>query len=372
MENIIKLRHLLHSQAELSNAEVNTNTILNEWVRSTHPDLLIEKIGGYGIAAVYKGKTKGKRILIRADIDALAIEEHNKIPYISTNVGVSHKCGHDGHAAILAGLALKLQQKRPEKGEVVLLFQAAEEIGAGAQAIIDDAQFELIKPNIAFALHNLPSFPKSQIIIKHGVFAAASLGIKIVFEGKTAHASQPETGVSPVLAIAKLTQELNQINDKIQQEKIYSLLTITHIVVGEQSFGIAPGKAECWLTLRSFDDNRLAQLTETCKSVANNIAKQYQLQCSFSIHEAFAATNNDDKAVCIVENAAKNCKLNLTTLEHSFKWSEDFGHFGNICPIALFGLGSGISQPALHNPNFDFPDDIIESGIRIFDEILKL
>ena len=126
METLIELRHILHAHPELSGQEVLTNKILNEWVKQTRPDLIIEKIGGYGLAAVYRGPQPGKRILIRGDIDALHIPEPNDFPYRSQNQGISHKCGHDGHATILCGLAQWLGEQRPEQGEVVLLFQPAE------------------------------------------------------------------------------------------------------------------------------------------------------------------------------------------------------------------------------------------------------
>ena len=157
MQNLIELRHILHAHPELSGQETLTNRILNEWVKQTHPDHIIEKIGGYGLAAIYKGAKPGKRILIRGDIDALHIPEPNDIPYRSQNQGISHKCGHDGHATILCGLAQWLGEQRPDQGEVVLLFQPAEETGQGAQAILNDPQFEQIKPDVAYGLHNLPA-----------------------------------------------------------------------------------------------------------------------------------------------------------------------------------------------------------------------
>ena len=116
MQNLIELRHILHAHPELSGQETITNRILNEWVKQTQPDQLIEKIGGYGLAAIYKGAKPGKRILIRGDIDALHIPEPNDLPYRSQNQGVSHKCGHDGHATILCGLAQWLGEQRPDQG----------------------------------------------------------------------------------------------------------------------------------------------------------------------------------------------------------------------------------------------------------------
>ena len=371
MKDIIELRHLLHANAELSEQEIETNRILNEWVRKTNPDLQIERIGGYGLAALYKGKEPGKRILIRGDIDALHIPEPNGMSYRSQHEGVSHKCGHDGHAAILCGLASLLTDCRPEKGEIVLLFQPAEETGQGAKAILRDPQFEKILPDTAYGLHNLPGFEAGQILVRKGCFAAASFGLKLVFEGKTAHASQPETGKNPSELLAVLIHQLEKKREMLKEVKPLTTFVITHAVLGEETFGVAPGHAEIWLTLRSFDDKHLELLADQVISLCQAKAKDYLFDFSFSMHEAFAATNSSDANVTVIENAAKRLGLSLGHLTEPFRWSEDFGRFGAVCPVGFFGLGSGYAQPALHNPEYDFPDAILEAGINMFAEIIN-
>ena len=371
MKDIIQLRHLLHSQAELSEQEKETNRIVNEWISNTNPDLLIEKIGGYGLAALYKGKQSGKRVLLRADIDALHIPEPNVMDYRSQHEGVSHKCGHDGHTAILCGVAQKLSQCRPEKGEVVLLFQPAEETGQGAKAILRDPQFEQILPDAAYGLHNLPGFEAGQILVRKGCFAAASFGLKLIFDGKTAHASQPETGKNPSELLAVLIHQLEKKRELLKEVKPLTTFVITHAVLGEETFGVAPGHAEIWLTLRSFDDRNLELLADQVIGLCQAKAKDYLFDFQFTMHEAFAATNSDDANVTVMENAAKCLNLSLGHLREPFRWSEDFGRFGAVCPIGFFGLGSGYAQPALHNPEYDFPDAILETGIAMFMEIIK-
>ena len=371
MQELIELRHILHAHPELSGKEVLTNKILNEWVRQTQPDILIERIGGYGLAAVYRGAQPGKRILIRGDIDALHIPEPNDLPYRSQNQSVSHKCGHDGHAAILCGLAQWLGEQRPDRGEVVLLFQPAEETGQGAKAIMEDPLFEQIKPDVAYGLHNLPGFEKGRVMVREGCFAAASFGLKLTFDGRTAHASQPETGHSPSELMAQLIHGLEKKREQLKAVTPLTTFVITHAVLGEETFGVAPGHAEIWLTLRSFSDHNLelmaSQIIELCRAKA----KDYLFDFDFSEHEAFAATNSDPDCVHVIEQAAKNLELRLGHLNEPFRWSEDFGRFGSVCPIGFFGLGSGTDQPALHNPEFDFPDDILEIGMTMFWEIIR-
>ena len=372
MQNLIELRHILHAHPELSGQEALTNGILNEWVKQTRPDLLIEKIGGYGLAAIYKGAKPGKRILIRGDIDALHIPEPNNIPYRSQNQGVSHKCGHDGHATILCGLAQWLGEQRPDQGEVVLLFQPAEETGQGAQAILSDPLFEQIKPDVAYGLHNLPGFNKGQIIVREGCFAAASFGLKMTFDGRTAHASQPETGHSPSELLAVLIHALEKRREQLKEVTPLTTFVITHASLGEETFGVAPGHAEIWLTLRSFHDKYLDMMASQVIEMCQSLAKARLFDFSFTEHEAFAATDCDAACLKTIEQAALNLELDLGHLDEPFRWSEDFGRFGSICPIGFFGLGSGTEQPALHDPMFDFPDNILEIGMGMFWEIIRL
>ncbi len=371
MENLIGLRHILHAHPELSGHEALTNKILNEWVKQTRPDRIIERLGGYGLAAIYKGAQPGKRIMIRGDIDALHIPEPNDLTYRSQNPEVSHKCGHDGHSTILCGLAEWLGEQRPDQGEVVLLFQPAEETGQGAQAILNDPQFEQIRPDVAYGLHNLPGFPKGEIRYKQGCFAAASFGMKLCFEGRTAHASQPETGISPSELVALLIHSLEKKREQLKAVKPLTTFIITHAVLGEETFGVAPGHAEIWLTLRSFDDRNLQLMADQIIELCRAKAKDHLLDFSFSEHEAFAATNSDNRCVKVIEQAATNLELSHGLLAEPFRWSEDFGRFGSVCPIGFFGLGSGLEQPALHDPMFDFPDDIIEIGMTMFWEIIR-
>ncbi|MBQ2498418.1 MAG: amidohydrolase [Bacteroidales bacterium] len=357
MQNILALRQQLHENAELSGKEVKTNAILNEFLEKLNPDVHIRNIGGNGIAVVFKGKDKGRRILVRGDIDALNIPEGDR--------HCSHRCGHDGHASIIAGLAEKLSKNRPEKGEIVLLFQPAEETGQGAKAVIADPQFEQIKPDMAFALHNIPGYPKNKILLRKGCFAAGSLGLKLIFDGVTAHASQPETGHSPQHVLSALIDIFGKKAAMLQEEKPLTMMTMTHAVLGEETFGVAPAHAEIWLTLRSFDNEKLQHLTADVVQLCAMVAEKQDFEFGSSIHEAFSATMNNDEAVQIIENAAKSLNIDCQYLEEPFRWSEDFGRFADVCPIGMFGLGCGEEHLPLHNPEYVFEDDIIETGIDI-------
>ena len=390
MKTLESLRYKLNKNAELSGQEKETNKIINKFLERTNPDVHLRNVGGYGIIAIYKGIEEGKNIMLRADIDGL------NIPLMSTDNGqqttdvfelsavstkcqsskynnqFSHRCGHDGHAAILCGLALYFGKNRPEKGNVILLFQPAEETGEGAEAVINDPQFRELKIDVAFALHNLPGYAKHQVILKKDCFASASQGLKLIFDGVTSHASQPDKGNNPQQLITTLLDAFQKKYENLRRDKYHTILTVTHVVIGEKTFGVAPGHAEIWMTLRSQDDKSLQNLTESTIALCEFTSKEYGLDFSYSIHEAFAATMNSGKETDVVEKSAQELKLSVNKIKEPFPWSEDFGRFGNICPICLFGLGCGLEHEPLHSPRYEFEDEIIDTGIDVFEKIIEI
>ena len=387
MKVLEKLRDKLNKNAELSGQEKETNKIINKFLEKTNPDVHYKNVGGYGIVAIYKGVEEGKNILFRADIDGLnipmiqpsavsyqlsAVSSQRSVSESKANGQYSHRCGHDGHATILCGLAMRYGKKRPKNGNVILLFQPAEETGEGALAVINDPLFKEIKIDMAFALHNLPGYAKHQIILKKGCFASASLGLKLIFEGATSHASQPEKGNNPQRVITTLLDAFQKKYENLKRDKFHTTLTVTHVAIGEETFGVTPGYAEIWLTLRSQDDSALKQLTDSTIALSEYVAKEFKLKFSHSIHEAFAATMNSGREVDIVEQAAKDLKLSVNNIKEPFPWSEDFGRFGSICPVCLFGLGSGFEHEPLHSPIYDFEDEIIDTGVDIFEKIVEI
>ncbi len=389
MKIIESLRHKLNNNAELSGYEKETNKIINKFLEKTNPDVHLRNVGGYGIIAIYKGVEEGKNILLRADIDGLNIPMSCQ-QYSGTGAGTgtgtgaefkvqcqsqsqySHRCGHDGHAAILCGVAMRLGKKRPAKGNVILLFQPAEETGEGAKAVINDPQFQGLKIDTAYALHNLPSFAKHQIVVKKDCFASASLGLKLIFDGATSHASQPEKGNNPQVVVTTLLDAFQKKYENLKKDKHHTILTVTHVVIGEETFGVTPGHAEIWMTLRSQDDESLQNLTESTIDLCEFISKEYNLRFTHSIHEDFAATLNSSNNVDNVKKVAQELKLSVNEIKEAFPWSEDFGRFGSLCPICLFGLGCGLEHEPLHSPTYEFEDEIIDTGIEVFEKIIEI
>src|SRR5690606_41957221 len=152
----------------------------------------------------------GLTLLFRAELDALPIAEISDVPHRSTIEGKGHMCGHDGHMAILAALGRLFGRQRPASGRVVLMFQPAEETGNGAAGVVADPRYAAIRPDYAFSLHNLPGVPLGHVRLRSGVVNCASRGIRILLDGRTAHASMPETGIAPTLAVARLLPALEK------------------------------------------------------------------------------------------------------------------------------------------------------------------
>lgn len=369
IEKLYDLRHKLHQHAELSHCEIETSRLLKKFLQPLKPYRIFDIENGFFL--LFESKVAGPVTVFRADIDALPIEETNNFNHKSQNQGTAHLCGHDGHMTILSGLAEEINRLRPLKGKTVLLFQPAEEIGEGAKLVVESKLFQDLKPDYIFGLHNIPGFKESAILLKEGCFASASRGMIIKLFGKTAHAGEPENGLNPVFAIEKIIKEFYQeLKDKQKYQDFYNL-TIIHLRLGEIAFGTSPGYAEVMVTLRSTLNEDMAKLVKNCEEKVARIAEEEKLKQEVSYREVFPATMNNNACVELVRSAALSQNMDILNLTTPFKWSEDFSYYTNQYKGAFFGLGSGENHPSLHNPDYDFPDEIIKTGIDVFFNIYK-
>ncbi len=370
INKIIALRKELHTHPEVSGKEFETAQRIKAFIEACNPDVILEGLGGTGIVASWSGKEPGPEILFRAELDALPIHEINEFAHKSKNRGVSHKCGHDGHSAILCGLAQLLSSRGVPKGKVHLLFQPSEEDGTGAEAMLADKRFD-IKPDFVFALHNIPSYPTNTIIVKEGSFSAAVKSIIIHLKGKTSHAAEPENGINPAKAMAEILQKsLAEGLNKPERDDM-KIVTPVYVNLGEKAYGTSAGEASIHLTLRCWTNEYLYSLEKRIEDFSRNIASKEKLQVSFEYTESFMANINDKDCVDIVRHIARSNKMPLEERRFPFKWGEDFGSLTSRFKGCMFGLGAGTSCPALHNPDYDFPDELVESGIAFFYGIIK-
>ncbi|WGH75053.1 amidohydrolase [Tenacibaculum tangerinum] len=374
MENLAgileHIRKELHKYPEVSEEEYETQKRIQAFLEK-HTTCELVTVAKTGLLAIFNGNKKGKTVMLRADIDALPIQEVNTFEHASVNEGVSHKCGHDGHTTILLGVAKLLTENPLPNGKVVLLFQPSEENGSGAQSVLKDPYFKKLHIDYVFALHNLPGFTKREIVVKENEFTSNVKSVAIILEGKTAHAAEPEKGYNPANAIAEILYFIKQETNNIPESADFFLATPIHITMGEKAYGVSAGYGEVHLTLRSWSTRLMEEKQATLKSLLQSLETKEKLRVTASWFEEFYANKNNTKAVEYIEAAATQLKLSINKINIPFKWGEDFGLFTQKYKGAMFGLGAGKNTPALHNPDYDFPDDITLTGAQLFYNILK-
>ena len=370
IKELIELRHELHRYPEISGEEERTSQRIIKFLENTKPTEIV-KFRRFGLAAVFDSGTEGPTVLLRADMDALPIQEINRFKHRSKVEGVSHKCGHDGHSTILCGVASWLAEKRPEKGKVVLLFQPAEETGEGAQWIMDDKKFSKVEPDYVYALHNLPRFPMHSIVYRTGTFTAAVISMVVKFRGVTSHAGQPDRGINPATAVAKLLLESGELTHNVPEDEDFRLVTPIYATLGKLAYGTSAGMGEAHFTIRAWTTERMQKLSKNMEIKARELADREGLDCKIKwIQEFISNENGVDSVKCILQ-AAEDNELRTIEVDRPFRWGEDFGRLSSKYKGAMFGLGAGEKTPDLHNPDYDFPDELIETGVKVFGAILK-
>ena len=384
LDKIIQLRHTLHQCAELSMSEAETMRTLIGFLRE-HTSLQIHDRGSwfYAVKNRQKGSSKAAfsadtpaPIAFRADMDALPIPETIDLPYASAHTGVSHKCGHDGHSAVLCGLALELEEI--ETGmDVYLIFQPGEETGQGALAcrnlVLEKGIGEI------YAFHNLGGYPEGSIVYREGLTQPASEGLRIRLTGATSHASAPEKGRNPAAALARVVlaaQELSSPEFKNRAAhsdpalttpaKKMRLCTITGIDLGSGDFGISPGEGEVCMTLRAEAEKDMKEMEASILRFAKSAALAEGLEIRHSIHDYFPETRNHEVCLQKVLSAAGKLGLEPIAMAELWRASEDFGHYLKVCPGAIFYIGNGEGYPALHTVEYDFNDRILEKAVDLF------
>ncbi len=368
MTKLVGFRHRLHRRPEVSGEESETARTVIDALAETGAYEIVSGLGGHGVAAIYRGRNEGPTVMIRAELDALPIKEISDIPYRSEIPGKGHLCGHDGHMTTLLALGVGLGEKRPARGRVILLFQPAEENGAGAAAVLADPKFAALKPDFVFALHNFPGLPLGHVALRQGPVNCASRGMKITLSGKTAHASSPEEGVAPTLAIARLLGALTALGSGTAVDENFVRVTVTHCKIGEPAFGISPGHGEIWATLRTLTDERMTALVVTTEDLVRREADASGLKLSIGYSDVFHQCSNSAEAVAALREAVRQEGVSHDEGDRilPMRASEDFGLFRRTAPAAMFFLGAGEGHPGLHNPDYDYPDALIGVGARIF------
>lgn len=347
--NAIEIRHLLHDHPQLSGSEEYAHNLIVQQLQQLHPTKVYTYVGGYGVIAVWGTNASAPTLAFRADIDALPI---------------GHRCGHDGHTAILLRFAERVdaEWQHNDSGNVLLIFQPAEETGLGAQQVIESGILQQYNIKAIYGMHNLPGYPLGQVVLNRHTFAAASTGIVFHLQGRPTHASTPEKGLNPGMAVAEAVQRMAQLNNAKGGVDDFRQSTLICARVGEPAFGTSAGEAELMFTLRAYSNNSMEHLLADVKELVGSIASRHHLQCDSWLQEPFRATENNSLLVEQMEEIVDDCTYELLP----FRWSEDFANYLTLFKGCFFGIGAGCQQPELHHPDYDFPDALIEPAVEVF------
>lgn len=241
----------------------------------------------------------------------------------------------------------------------------------GAEAVLNDEEFIEEKIDYAFALHNLPGYPIHEIVVKDNEFTGNVKSIILKMTGKTAHAAEPEQGFNPSMAISEIFTFADKLTYNNPEETNFFLMTPVYATLGDLAYGISAGYGEVHFTIRSWNTELMAQRSNEIVAFMENTCKKYQLSADISWTQVFHANINNKEAVEFIRKAATQSNFKLIERKYPFRWGEDFGLFTQQFKGAMFGLGAGTATPALHNPDYDFPDEITKTGIQMFYQIIQ-
>lgn len=355
MKPIDSIRHDLHNHPGISGDEWYAHNLISTQLQEFHPDKIHTNVGGFGVIAVWGTNCSLPTIAIRGDIDALPI---------------GHRCGHDGHTAILLRLAQLIAEQGPRADRnYILIFQPEEETGTGSQKILDSGILQQYNIRAIYGLHNLPGFPLGTVVLNRHTFAAASTGVIYRLTGRATHASTPEKGLNPGLAVAEIIQRLTHLNSQPNAlgEDFYQT-TLICVQLGEEAFGTAAGDAEVMFTLRAYTNDAMEHLLNNANTLVGEIASRHHLALSHTLREPFRATENNPAHV---EHIEEHCGCRSHYILTPFRWSEDFANYLLYFPGAMFGIGSGEHHVELHHPDYDFPDSLIQPAAQVFLHLLN-
>lgn len=352
VEKITKVRRELHSVPECSGHEIKTKSIIRSFLEE-NTSLIIKEYNG-GIVALYDlGNTKDT-LAFRADFDAVALPDGT----------AAHLCGHDGHTAALLGVALQIEDMKPNRN-VLFIFQPAEETGEGAKSMADI--LNVYEVSEIYGCHNLPGYPFGKVYTRYDSFACASCGMIFYIEGEPAHAAYPENGKSPMRAVMQLFKAIEEIKTTVSLSE-NSFATLIGSKIGQKAFGTSAEKAEVWITARSDNEKDFEVLRAYLENAVKQTCEQDGLQYSIEIQDEFPATVND--SIC-VDKILTRCDGSV--LDNPMRWSEDFGHFLSSrysSQGAFFGVGAGEEHPNLHTMDYEYPDELLKYQMDAFMKLL--
>lgn len=362
-DEIAEWRHDFHQHPELLYEVHRTAEKIAEKLKGFGCDEVVSGIGRTGVVGVIHGKKKGGKVVgMRADMDALPIEEITKLPYASKTPGKMHACGHDGHTSMLLGAARHLCETRNFAGTAVVIFQPAEEGGAGAKAMIDDGLLDRFNIQEVYGLHNYPGIPLGQFAIKPGPLMAAADRIRIDVEGVGGHAARPHKAVDTVLVGCAIINALQHIVSRNVDPLESAVISITMFQAGNTD-NVIPQSAHLRGTARSFDPKVRDLLEKRVVEVAEGTAKLYGAKANVVYRRDYPVVMNHPAATEFAGKIASEIvgKSNFNAATVPVMGAEDFAFMLERRPGAFIFMGNGDSAN-LHHPAYDFNDQAIPFG----------
>lgn len=371
VDDLVAIRRDLHAHPEIGFEEKRTSGIvadkLAQWGIEVHCG-----IGGTGVVGVLKGKGDGpRRIGLRADMDALPMEEATNLPWRSTIPNRFHGCGHDGHTTILLGTARYLAATRNFDGTVVFIFQPAEEGLGGARAMIADGLFEKFPLDEIYGLHNAPHLGANQVAVGTGAAMAGADFFDITIAGRGSHGAMPEQSRDAVVIAMTLGQALQTIVSRNVAPSDAAVLSITQIHAGA-AYNVIPGEAKLAGTVRAFSDAVRTQVRERMRAIAAGVAAAFEVEITVDIRDIFTVLENRAEQAAAVAAVAREVvgADNVDTAAPPHMASEDFADMLRAVPGAYFWLGHAGDMP-LHNPGFMLDEGILPVGASLFSRLVE-
>jgi amidohydrolase len=359
-------RHDLHQIPETGFEECKTSDYVAEKLLSFGIEVA-RGIGGTGVVGTLRRGTNPRTVGLRADMDALAIQEAGKPPYASRHEGRMHACGHDGHMAILLGAAKLLSQANDLDGTIHFVFQPAEEHGRGAKAMIADGLFERFPMAEIYGLHSMPGLPEGRFETRPGGILASEDNFVIRIQGRGVHAARPHMGIDPIVIGSELVLALQTIVSRNLDPTEQAVVSVTEFITNGTR-NVIPGTVEIRGDTRSYSPTVQAMLKERMGALVAGICTAHGAEYDFDYTFEFEPTVNSVECLTSVAEAAAEVAgpENVTIEGRPVLASEDFGAFLRVIPGNFLFLGSGVDALPLHNPCFDFNDNLLMPGTRYF------
>ena len=376
---LVRFRRDLHAHPELRFEETRTAGQVASWLQA--PGLPIHRgMGGTGVVATLKGSgpnatDPARAIGLRADMDALPVQEANAFGHASVNTGRMHACGHDGHTTMLLGAATLLAKQPDFNGTVHFIFQPGEEGGAGAQRMMQDGLFDRFPMAAVFALHNWPALPAGQMGVRIGPIMAAASRFEVRVRGIGGHAAQPHTTIDPVPIACAIVGQLQTLVSRAVDPLDNAVLTVGRIESGTTE-NIIPNEAAIYGTCRALKPETLDALLEGIQRVSSHVAQAHRANAETIVKPGYPATVNHEREARLMAQVMRDVAGDANTHADVLPamTSEDFGFMLQQVPGAYGFIGNGPGgQPGvnLHSANYDFNDDILGLGATFWDRLAR-